>query len=126
VLIFSLNGLPRHLLNDLIICTEKSFFEGPARHLPARALQWQAGRSRSGEAGGSEGLSDPEPVEGERARGIQSTKFNSLPFEVFPDCVPGQHITSFIFRVLRMSLNPLPFYLMLFTYCKQFLPKIPV
>jgi len=24
----------------------------PARHLPARALQWQAGRSRSGEAGG--------------------------------------------------------------------------
>jgi len=25
---------------------------GPARHLPARALQWQAGRSRSGEAGG--------------------------------------------------------------------------
>jgi len=25
----------------------------PARHLPARALQWQAGRSRSGEAGGS-------------------------------------------------------------------------
>ena len=27
-------------------------FERPARHLPARALQWQAGRSRSGEAGG--------------------------------------------------------------------------
>ena len=60
MLIFSLNGLPRHLLNDLIICTEKSFFEGPARH-----------RSRSGEAGGSEGLSDPEPVEGKRARGIK-------------------------------------------------------
>ena len=36
-LFFSLNGLPRHLLNDLIICTEKSFFEG------------------------SEGSSDPEP-----------------------------------------------------------------
>jgi len=28
-------------------------FSRPARHLPARALQWQAGRSRSGEAGGS-------------------------------------------------------------------------
>ena len=27
-------------------------FERPARHLPARASQWQAGRSRSGEAGG--------------------------------------------------------------------------
>ncbi len=27
-------------------------FRLPARHLPARALQWQAGRSRSGEAGG--------------------------------------------------------------------------
>ena len=26
----------------------------PACHLPARALQWQAGRSRSGEAGGYE------------------------------------------------------------------------
>jgi len=25
-----------------------------ARHLPARALQWQAGHSRSGEAGGLE------------------------------------------------------------------------
>ena len=25
-------------------------FERPARHLPARALQWQAGRSRSGPA----------------------------------------------------------------------------
>ena len=24
----------------------------PARHVPARALQWQAGRSRSGEMGG--------------------------------------------------------------------------
>jgi hypothetical protein len=41
VLIFSLNGLPRHLLNDLIICTEKSFFEG------------------------SEGFNYSEPVEGE-------------------------------------------------------------
>jgi hypothetical protein len=29
-----------------------AIFERPARHLPARALQWQAGRSRSGEAGG--------------------------------------------------------------------------
>jgi hypothetical protein len=56
------------LLNDPIICIAKSFFKSPARHLPARALQWQAGRSRSGEAGGSEGLSNPEPVEGERAR----------------------------------------------------------
>jgi hypothetical protein len=26
---------------------------GPARHLPSRALQWQAGRKRSGEAGGT-------------------------------------------------------------------------
>jgi hypothetical protein len=39
-------------INDPIICTEKSFFEGPARQT----------------AGGSEGLSAPEPVEGERAR----------------------------------------------------------
>jgi hypothetical protein len=29
-----------------------AIFSRPARHLPARALQWQAGRSRSGEAGG--------------------------------------------------------------------------
>jgi hypothetical protein len=33
-----------------------SLFNGltfmPAHHLPAHALQWQAGRSRSGEAGG--------------------------------------------------------------------------
>jgi len=35
-LFLSLNGLPTYLLNDLIVCTEKSFFEG------------------------SEGLSDPE------------------------------------------------------------------
>jgi hypothetical protein len=27
----------------------------PARHLPARASQWQAGRERSGEAGGPPG-----------------------------------------------------------------------
>ena len=105
--------------------TEKSFFEGPARH-----------RSRSGEAGGSESLSDPDHFliltlslsKGRRGAGErnQSTKFNSSSFQIFSDCVPGQCITSFIFRVLRMPLNPLPLYLMWFTHCKQFLPKIPV
>jgi hypothetical protein len=54
-----------NVINDPIICTEKSFFENPARHLPARALQWQAGRFRSGEAGGSESFSYPEPVLGD-------------------------------------------------------------
>ena len=37
----------------------------PARHLPARALQWQAGRSRSGEAGGEKTEKDKSRYAGE-------------------------------------------------------------
>jgi hypothetical protein len=36
-------------------CRETAKMGVPARHLPARASQWQAGRERSGEAGGPPG-----------------------------------------------------------------------
>jgi len=104
---------------------------------PARSCLAMAGGSLSLRRGGRvcelkrPWALSPELVEGSKGRRgagerNRSTKLNSSPFQVFPDCVPGQCITSFIFRVLRMSLNPLPLYLMWLSYCKQFLPKIPV